>query len=215
MKPLVVVLSSPSGGGKTTIAQRIVRERQDAGYSVSATTRAPRPGEQEGREYHFLTRDEFAGRVEAGEFLEHAEYNGHRYGTLEQEVRRVTQNGHHVLLDIEVVGARLVRERFPEAVLIFVVPPSGRVLAERLQGRGTESDAVIAARLERAIEELSAAVEYDYVVVNDDLDDAVRVVHSILDVESRRTSRHRGNPVLFDRLRSEVAAEIARLTTPR
>jgi guanylate kinase len=215
VKPLVVVLSSPSGGGKTTIAQRIVTEREDAGYSVSATTRPARPGEQDGREYHFLAPEEFERRVESGEFLEHAEYNGNRYGTLEQEVRRVTQNGHHVLLDIEVVGARLVRERFPEAVLIFVVPPSGRVLAERLRGRGTESEAVIAARLERAIEELAAAVEYDYIVVNDELDDAVRVVHSILDVESRRTSRQRGNPVLFDRLRSEVAAEISRLTAPR
>lgn len=215
MKPLVVVLSSPSGGGKTTIAQRIVTERKDAGYSVSATTRPPRVGEQDGREYHFLTREEFARRVQAGEFLEHAEYNGHRYGTLEVEVRRVTQDGHHVLLDIEVVGARMVRERFPEAVLIFVVPPSGRVLAERLQGRGTETDDAIAARLERAVEELAAAVEYDYVVVNDELEDAVQVVHNILDVESRRTSRQRSTPVLFDRLRSEVAAEIARLTAPR
>lgn len=212
MKPLVVVLSSPSGGGKTTIAQRIVNERPDAGYSVSATTRAARQGEQDGREYHFLTRDEFERRIEAGEFLEHAEYNGNRYGTLEQEVRRVTQDGHHVLLDIEVVGARLVRERFPEAVLIFVVPPSGRVLVERLRGRGTESEAGIAKRLETALGELAAAVEYDFIVVNDELDDAVRMVHSILDVESRRTSRQRGNPVLFDRLRSEVAAEIARLT---
>ena len=148
MKPLVVVLSSPSGGGKTTIAQRIVNERPDAGYSVSATTRAARQGEQDGRDYHFLTRDEFERRVEAGDFLEHAEYNGHLYGTLEQEVRRVTQDGHHVLLDIEVVGARLVRERFPDAVLIFVVPPSGRVLVERLRGRGTESEAGIAMRLE-------------------------------------------------------------------
>ena len=215
MKPLVVVLSSPSGGGKTTIAQRVVTERKDAGYSVSATTRSPRPGEQEGREYHFLSTDEFARRVDEGEFLEHAEYNGNRYGTLEQEVRRVTQNGQHVLLDIEVVGARLVRERFPEAVLIFVVPPSGRVLAERLRSRGTESEAIIAARLERAIDELAAAVEYDYLVVNDELEDAVRVVHSILDVESRRTSRQRSTPVLFDRLRSEVTAEIARLTAPR
>lgn len=213
MKPLVVVLSSPSGGGKTTIAQRIVTERPDAGYSVSATTRAARQGEQDGREYHFLTHEEFERRVEAGEFLEHAEYNGHRYGTLEQEVRRVTQDGHHVLLDIEVVGARLVRERFPEAVLIFVVPPSGRVLVERLRGRGTESEAAIATRLETALGELAAAVEYDFIVVNDELDDAVRMVHSILEVESRRTSRQRGNPVLFDRLRSEVAAEIARLTT--
>ncbi len=105
MTPLVVVLSSPSGGGKSTIARRLLAERSDIGYSVSATTRSPRPGEQDGREYHFLTADEFEARVGRGEFLEHAVYNGHRYGTLEQEVRRVTQGGKHVLLDIEIVGA--------------------------------------------------------------------------------------------------------------
>lgn len=215
MKPLVVVLSSPSGGGKTTIAKRIVAEREDTGYSVSATTRPARHGELDGKAYHFLAPEEFERRVQAGEFLEHAGYNAHRYGTLEAEVRRVTQNGKHVLLDIEVNGARKVRERFPEAVLIFVVPPSGRALAERLRNRGTESADVVAARLERAVDELESAVEYDFVVVNDDLEDAVRVVHSILDVESRRTSRQRSTPVLLDRLRSEVAAEIARATAPR
>jgi guanylate kinase len=215
VKPLVVVLSSPSGGGKTTIAKRIVAEREDTGYSVSATTRPARHGELDGKAYHFLAPEEFERRVQAGEFLEHAGYNAHRYGTLEAEVRRVTQNGKHVLLDIEVNGARKVRERFPEAVLIFVVPPSGRALAERLRNRGTESADVVAARLERAVDELESAVEYDFVVVNDDLEDAVRVVHSILDVESRRTSRQRSTPVLLDRLRSEVAAEIARATAPR
>lgn len=215
MKPLVVVLSSPSGGGKSTIARRVLAERSDTGYSVSATTRAPRGTEQDGREYHFLSADEFERRVQAGEFLEHASYNGNRYGTLEQEVRLVTQDGRHVLLDIEVVGARLVRERFPEAVLIFLVPPNGKSLAERLRARGTESDAAVSARLERAMDELEAAVEYDYVIVNDDLEDAVRAVHAILDVESRRASRQRNISVLLDRLRSEVAGEIARTTTGR
>jgi guanylate kinase len=211
--PLVLVLSSPSGGGKSTIAKRLLAERDDTGYSVSATTRAPRDTERDGEAYHFLTRDEFARRVAAGEFLEYAEYNGHRYGTLEVEVRRVTQGGQHVLLDIELEGARKVRERFPEAVLVFVVPPSGKVLAERLRGRGTDDEAVIAGRLERALVELAAAREYDYVVVNDDLEDAVRAVHAILDVESRRASRSRGIPVLLERLQSEVAGELSRVTT--
>ena len=147
---------------------------------------------------------------EQGAFVEHAMYGGQRYGTLEDEVRRVTQGGQHVLLDIEVEGARRVRERFPDAVLVFVVPPSGRVLAERLRGRGTDGEATIAVRLERAMEEIAAAREYDYVVVNDDLEDAVRAVHAILDVESRRTSRARSIPVLLERLQAEVAAELSR-----
>jgi guanylate kinase len=208
MTPLVVVLSSPSGGGKSTITRRVTAERKDVGYSVSATTRQPRPGEVHEREYHFLGHEEFERRVQAGEFVEHAVYNGHRYGTLVDELRRVVQGGRHVLLDIEVVGARLVRERFPDAVLIFVVPPSGAALAERLRARGTEGPDVMAGRLEQALEELAAAVEYDFVVVNDDLDVAVRAVHAILDAESRRTSRQRDVTVLLDRLRNEVAAEL-------
>lgn len=215
MTPLVVVLSSPSGGGKSTIAKRILAERTDAGYSVSATTRAPRPGEVDGEAYHFLSPDEFERLVQEGEFLEHAVYNGQRYGTLVREVRRVTQGGRHVLLDIEVVGARLVRERFPDAVLIFVVPPSGRVLAERLRGRGTEGAAELAGRLETALEELAAAHEYDYVVVNDDLEEAVRAVYAILEAEARRSSRHRDISVLIDRLRTEVAAELTRSAAAR
>lgn len=210
MTPLVLVLSSPSGGGKSTIAKRILAERKDTGYSVSATTRAPRGDERDGVAYHFLTPDAFAERVEQGAFVEHAMYGGQRYGTLEDEVRRVMQGGQHVLLDIEVEGARRVRERFPDAVLVFVVPPSGRVLAERLRGRGTDGEATIALRLERALEEIAAAREYDYVVVNDDLEDAVRAVHAILDVESRRTSRARSVPVLLERLQAEVAAELSR-----
>jgi guanylate kinase len=215
MTPLVVVLSSPSGGGKSSIGRRILAERQDAGYSISATTRAPRAGEADGEAYHFLTPEEFERRVQAGDFLEHAEYNGHRYGTLASEVRQAIQGGRHVVLDIEVVGARLVRERFPDAVLIFIVPPSGAVLAERLRGRGTETDAVVAGRLHKALDEIAAAVEYDYVVVNDVLDKAVHAVHAILDAEARRTSRQRDVAVLLDRLRAEVATELARSAAHR
>jgi guanylate kinase len=207
---LVVVLSSPSGGGKSTVGRRLLAERDDTGYSVSATTRSPREGEVEGREYTFISTGRFEERVQAGEFLEHASYNGNRYGTLESEVRRVIQGGQHVLLDIEVVGARLVRERFRDAVLIFLLPPSGKLLAERLRSRGTESEDVIAGRLARAKEEITVAVEYDFVIVNDDIEDAVRAVHAILEMESRRTSRQRGLPALLERIKNEVSVEIQR-----
>lgn len=213
MTPLIVVLSSPSGGGKSTIAGRLLAAREDIGYSVSATTRAPRVGEVDGREYHFLSPAAFEAQVQDGAFLEHATYNGQRYGTLADEVRRVTQGGQHVLLDIEVAGARMVRQRYSDAVLVFVLPPSGKALVERLRQRGTEDAAALAGRLEQALEELAAAVEYDYVVVNDTLDDAVEAVSRIIDVESRRMSRLRNAQVLLDRLRAEVAAEIARSTT--
>jgi guanylate kinase len=208
---MVIVLSSPSGGGKTSITRRLIAERADCGYSVSATTRTPRAGEQDSKAYHFLDAAEFERRVQAGEFSEHAVYNGHRYGTLMSELVRVMHGGQHVLLDIEVVGARQVRARFPDAVLIFIVPPSGAVLAERLRGRGTEPDAVIAGRLQRAIDELGAAVEYDYVVVNDEVEMAVEAVNAIINAESRRTSRQRDFAFVLDRLRAEVAAELLRL----
>lgn len=210
MTPLVVVLSSPSGGGKSTLTRRVLAERQDVGYSVSATTRPPRQGEQDGVAYRFLSGEEFERSVVAGEFVEHASYAGNRYGTLFSEIRRVTQGGRHVLMDIEVVGAHQVRERYPDAVLIFVVPPSGHILAERLRERGTEDAAVVRRRLESALVELAAAVEYDFVVVNDDLEEAVRAVHAILDAESRRTTRQRDVTFLLDRLRTEVTAELIR-----
>jgi guanylate kinase len=210
---MVVVLSSPSGGGKTSITERIVAERADCGYSISATTRAPRSGEQDGVAYYFLTAAEFERRVTAGDFAEQAEYSGNRYGTLTSELVRVMHGGQHVLLDIEVAGARQVRARFPDAVLVFIVPPTGAVLAERLRSRGTDAAGAVERRLQRAIDELGAAAEYDYVVVNDEIGMAVDAVNAILDAESRRTSRQRDFSVVLDRLRTEVAAELLRASS--
>ena len=213
MTPMIVVISSPSGGGKSTITRRLVEVRGDCGYSVSATTRPPRPGEVDGVSYHFLSTAEFDRRVEAGEFAEYAEYDGHQYGTLASELMRVTHGGRHVLLDIEVVGARQVRERFPGAVLIFIVPPSGAILAERLRARAAADHTAVPGRLQRAIDELGAAVEYDYVVVNDEVGAALGAVNAILDAETRRTSRQRDFTVVLDRLRTEIAAELVRPAT--
>jgi guanylate kinase len=208
--PFLLVLSSPSGGGKTSIARELLRVRADVGYSVSATTRAPRPGEHDGRDYHFLSPAEFERRVVAGEFLEHATYGGQRYGTLVAEVERVLRSGRHVVLDIEVEGARQVRQRMPDAVRVFVLPPSAEVLAQRLRARDTESRAARQVRLARAADELQAVGEYDYVVVNEELGDAVRAVGAILEAESRRVTRQRHLAELVDTIRAGVAVAAAR-----
>lgn len=206
MTPFLLVLSSPSGGGKTSIARQLMRVRTDVGYSVSATTRAPRPGEHEGRDYHFLSPAEFERRVEAGEFLEHAVYGGHRYGTLVAEVERVLHAGRHVVLAIEIEGARQVRRRLPDAVLVFVLPPSAEVLAERLRARDTETPADRRIRLGRAADELLAVGEYDYVVINEDLGNAVSAVGAILEAESRRVSRQQNLAGFVESIRHGVAA---------
>jgi guanylate kinase len=199
------VLSSPSGGGKTTIARHLLEAREDVVYSVSATTRPRRTGEVDAREYHFLDRADFERRVAAGDFVEWAEYGGNLYGTLRAEVERGLESGRHVVLDIEVSGSRQVRQRFPQAVQVFVLPPSAAALAQRLRGRNTEDPATVARRLLIAGRELEAAREYEYVVVNDDVVDAVSQVAAILDVESRRVRRITNLEAVLDSLRHDLA----------
>jgi guanylate kinase len=184
VKPVVVVLAAPSGGGKTTIARALVaRWPERYGFSVSATTRPPRPGERDGEDYFFLTKDEFRRRQAAGEFLESAEYAGELYGTLKAEVDRVLAAGRSVLLDIEVQGARQVRQRYPPPAsrALFILPPSAGELLRRLQGRRTESPGEMRKRLETAIRELRQAEAFDHVIVNDDLDTAVATVHRLVE----------------------------------
>ncbi|HVH08964.1 MAG TPA: guanylate kinase [Gemmatimonadales bacterium] len=184
----VVVLAAPSGGGKTTIARALrTRFPERIGYSVSATTRKARPEERDGEAYHFLTRSEFQQRRDAGEFLESASYAGELYGTLRHEVDAVLASGRHVVLDVEVQGARQVRKAYPPpaSLVLFVIPPSPRELIERLRGRRTETEGELVQRLEIATREVETAAKelgdvYDHVVLNDDVERAVAEVAALV-----------------------------------
>ncbi len=168
----VFVITGPSGVGKGTLIRTLLERVSELQLSVSATTRRPRPGEAQGVDYHFLSDAEFERRVQAGEFVEHAWYSGRRYGTLRSELESRLAGGHPVVLEIEVQGARQIREAMPEVVQIFIAPPSEEALRARLVGRGTDDPEQIAARLDTAREELAARGEFAHVVVNDRLEDA-------------------------------------------
>ena len=191
MIPFPVILSAPSGGGNTPIARALLERRRDVGYSVSCTTRPARAGEVDGRDYFFLQDAEFVARVERGEFAESAVVHGKRYGTLRSEVERVLDSGRHVVMDIDVQGALQFRGAFPGSVLVFVLPPSAGVLLERLRARKTEDPQGLVRRLVSALRELRAVPEYQYVVVNDELDRAVVRVSAIIDAEMSRRERLR------------------------
>jgi guanylate kinase len=171
----VLVITGPSGVGKGTLIRALREHSPDLELSVSATTRRPRPGEQASVDYHYLTNEEFDRRLEEGEFLEHAEYAGNRYGTLRSELDRAREAGARALvLEIEVQGARQVREALPEAVQVFIAPPSEEALRTRLVGRGADDPDQIEKRLAVAREELAARDEFKHVIVNDRLEDAVQ-----------------------------------------
>lgn len=179
-KGLLIVYTGASGVGKGTIMKELLRKNKNLRLSISATTRAPREGEQHGREYFFVDRDEFDRMIDEDGFLEHAEYVGNKYGTPKEAVFRMLDEGLDVILEIEVKGFLQIKKACPDCVTIFIAPPSYEELEARLRGRGTESEEVIAARLATAREELQSRDLFDYVVINDDLDRAVDEVLSII-----------------------------------
>jgi len=210
--PFPLILAGPSGGGKTTIAGKLMYRRSDVRFSVSATTRDPRPAEVEGVDYRFFNRDTFEALVEEDGFLEWAEVHGELYGTPLANLTEAAEGGAHLLLDIDVQGARQVRRAVPGSVTVFVLPPSGKEMLERLRGRRTEREAALQRRIETALQELVAVEWFDFVVVNDDLDVAVEAVDAILTAEGHRVV-HSSRDLRGHAL--DLARELERVTRVR
>jgi len=188
-KGLLIIFSGPSGTGKSTVISKLMELRDDIRFSVSATTRAPRAGEEDGKHYFFKTRDEFLGMIGNNAFLEYAEYVGNFYGTPADPVDKNLKDGYNVLLDIEVQGAMQVMERRPDAVSVFLSPPSLDVLEDRLRSRGTDSEEKILGRLEAAKNELSKMDHYSYVIINDNIDVAAKELNAIITAEKCRSDK--------------------------
>lgn len=184
-----IVLAGPSGGGKTTVRRALLEQRSDVVFSVSATTRPPRPGEVDGNDYQFLERGTFEALIEGGDLLEWAEVHGELYGTPRANLQKAWDDGAHLLLDIDVQGARQLRAIQPDALTVFLLPPDYERLVERLRGRGSEDAETFRRRMRTALEELSEVERFDYVVVNDDLEETLRTVEAIVSAERHRVKR--------------------------
>lgn len=189
-KGLLIVVSGPSGAGKGTICDALRKEFPKIHYSISMTTRQPREGEVNGVNYYFRTNEEFESLLKEDAFLEHAKVYDHYYGTPKQYVYDMIAQGNHIMLEIDIQGAMQVKEKYPEGVFIYVVPPSKEVLEERLRGRHTDTNEVIAGRLSKARKELDWIDKYDYLIVNDDLDTAISKASAILTAEECKVTRN-------------------------
>ena len=198
----LVVVSGFAGTGKGTVMKELLGRYDSYALSISATTRNPRPGEADGREYFFKTVDEFKQMIEKEEFVEHACYVGNYYGTPKKYVQEQLEAGKDVILEIEIQGALNIKRQFPDALLLFIAPPSADVLKSRLVGRGTETEEVIEQRLARAVEESKGIENYDYLVVNDDLDECVETVHQMIQSAGWKMSRRMAD---VEELRKQIS----------
>jgi len=186
---LLIIISAPSGAGKTTICKRLLNEFPDLRFSVSCTTRPPRKDEKDGEDYHFISVKDFKDRIEKNEFVEWEEIYDHFYGTSRKDIEGLSQRGYDVILDIDTKGAGNVKTRYPEGVFVFIMPPSAKILRERLEKRGSETADIIKMRFDRAMGEIRENEWYDYVIFNDIISDSVDIMRSIYIAEKNRRSR--------------------------
>ena len=200
-KGILVVVSGFSGSGKGTLMKALVEKYHQYALSISATTRQPRPGEENGREYFFVTREAFLRMAEENALIEYAQYVENYYGTPREYVEKQLASGRDVILEIEIQGALRIKEQYPDALLLFVTPPSAEELKRRLTNRGTESAEVIEARLKRAAEEAEGVEAYDYIVVNDDLEACTERLHQLIEAQHSRTSLQKE---FLNRIRAEL-----------
>ncbi len=201
---ILIVVSGFSGAGKGTVMKEMMRRYDNYALSISATTRKPRPGEENGREYFFKTREEFEKMIAKDELIEYARYVDNYYGTPKSYVQEQLDAGKDVILEIEIQGALKVKEKFPDTLLLFVTPPTSGELRRRLEGRGTETADVIDSRMKRAKDEAEGMDRYDYLIVNDVLEECVGLVHQIIQGEHRRSYR---NVAFIERMKEELKGE--------
>lgn len=200
---ILVVISGFSGAGKGTLIKAMLEKHHNYALSISATTRQPRGGEEEGREYFFVTRERFEEMIKEEQLIEYAQYVNNYYGTPRQYVFQQMADGKDVILEIEIQGALKIKERFPEALLLFVMPPSADELKRRLVGRGTETLEIIGQRLHRAAEEAAGITSYDYILINDKVDTCVEAMHQLIQAQHRRVS---SNLDFIEQMKSELKA---------